>query len=261
MIENLLKIPAVERQLFTRHFIKNVVIEFNFVELFQNLIINNKNTLKEAFKNLGFQSNEIQQVQFALGISDEKPEVKTSDEVVGFVFENNEEKIRIELIENQLIINVFKYQNFDNFFIKVDKIVNIVLGIIPANKQISKIVLKKVNTIVSTETTSFEDLTSILNSNFFSILKNNIIPFENFTSCSDMFEVTKNTYKCKVYAKCKKRNVDKFEITLDITICHELKENNINIPQILENINNTNFSIFHWVTTDYFKQIMNEDEV
>lgn len=261
MIENLLNIPKAKRQVFTRHFIRNVVIEFSFYTLFQDVIVNNKDYLKDNFKNLGFTvCQDIKQVQFALGISDEKPKINTTDNTVGYVYENVDEKIRIELVENKLVINVFKYQNFENFFTKIEKIVDVINNVLKGTNLITKIILKKVNTIISTETNTYEEITKILNDNFLSVMRNNIVPFENFESCFDTFKSKKDNYCCSVSSKCKRRNIDEFEILLDITISQELSNSNINIPEVLENINNTNFSIFSWATTDYFKQIMNEDE-
>ncbi|MBO5434570.1 TIGR04255 family protein [bacterium] len=260
MIDSLLNIPNIQRKVFTRHFIKNVIIEFSFYALFQDVIIAKKEYLKESFKNLGFTICEnISQVQFALGIRDEKPTVNTTDEVVGFVFGNNDEKIRIELVENKLIINVFKYQNFENFFCKIEKIIDVINNVLQDNKLITNISLKKVNSIISTETKSYEDITNVLNSNFLAIMRNDTIPYENFESCYDIFKVRRDEYNCSVSSKCKKRKEDEFEIVLDITISQDLSNSEIKISQVLENINNTNFSIFSWATTDYFKQIMNEE--
>lgn len=261
MIKNLLNIPDAERKIYARHFIRNVVIEISFYALFQDLILKNITYLKENFKNLGFTScQEIKQVHFALGINDEKPQMKTSDKVAGYVFENTFEKTRIELIENKLAITVFKYQNFENFFIKIEKIIDIINTIMSENKCITNITLKKVNSIISAETTSYSEITNILNDNFLVIMRNETIPFENFVSCFDIFKVKRNEYFCSVSSECKRRKLDEFEIILDVTINQKFSNSVINITQVLQNINNTNYSIFSWATTDYFKEVMDREE-
>ena len=164
MINKLLNIKNVERQLFKRHFIRNVILELNFTNLSKEIILKEIEKIKNEFKNIGFSRFlDIKQLEFKMTSEDEIPEKVQNDETIGIVLFNDEFLIRIELLENKLIFSIFKYLNFDSFIKQVEKVLNLLKNIIPNLNEINNISLSKQNSIISKETKSCEDINNILN--------------------------------------------------------------------------------------------------
>lgn len=260
MFTNLLNIEKVERKIFHRHFIRNVILEFNFDCLEKDIIINKIKYLTEKFNSIGFTKfDEIKQIEFKMTTDKDIPEhIIHDNETIGLLFLNDEQKIRIELLENKLIINIFKYLCFENFIDQVKIIIEIINSLRNENNNITRIALRKENAIISTETNSFENIIEILNPPLLSMLRGNTIPFETFDFCQDEFRVIKNELKCRVSSTCMRKAEDEFEINLNILVVDDTKNTIDDLSKKLKEINDFNFSIFCWATTDKFKNIMNE---
>ena len=260
MINKLLNIKNVERQLFKRHFIRNVILELNFTNLSKEIILKEIEKIKNEFKNIGFSRFlDIKQLEFKMTSEDEIPEKVQNDETIGIVLFNDEFLIRIELLENKLIFSIFKYLNFDSFIKQVEKVLNLLKNIIPNLNEINNISLSKQNSIISTETKSFEDINNILNKTLLPALNSEVVPYDNFDFTRNEFAVIKNNYRCKVSANCQRTALDEFEINLNILVIDNKNTNIEDVSKNLKNINSFNFSVFNWATTDKFKKIINEE--
>ena len=82
MLNKLINIEEVERKPFKRHFIRNVVLELSFNDLNKETLINNKEKLQSAFKQLGFvKFGEMKQIEFKMTVDKDTPEqIKNEDE-------------------------------------------------------------------------------------------------------------------------------------------------------------------------------------
>lgn len=260
-MNSLLNIEKQDRILFKRHFIRNVILEFNFPNLKKDILLGNIENLNKSFSEIGFSRLiQMKQVEFKMTVDKDVPEQITHDkEVIGLLLFDDEKKIRIEILETKMIISIFKYLNFDNFISQVEKIISILHEFAPENNLVTKISLKKQNSIISTETKSFDDLTFILNEPLLSVMRTPIIPFSNFDFAQDEFRVIKDQYKCRIASDCRRRSEDEFEINLNILVVDNNQYDIGNIADKLRNLNNFNFSVFCWATTDKFKEVMNEE--
>ena len=262
MIKELINIEEKERISFKRHFIRNVVLEIVFDNLNKESLLKNKDNIQKQFKNLGFTKfGEMKQIEFKMNIEDDVPEqIQNDNEVIGLLLFDDNRKIRIELMSNKIIISIFKYLSFDNFVIDVTKMINVLSEIMAENNHINLISLGKQNTIISTDTKSFDDLTFILNKPLLSSIRESLIPFENFEYTRDEFSILKNGYKCKIGSNCLKRENDgEYEINLDISVTDTKQCDFNNLTEKLQGINNFIYSVFCWATSDRFKTIMNEE--
>lgn len=260
-MNDLLNIEKQDRMLFKRHFIRNVILEFNFPNLKKDILLSNIENLNKSFSKIGFDRLiQMKQIEFKMTVDKDVPEQITHDkEVIGLLLFDDDKKIRIEILETKMIISIFKYLNFDEFIEQVQEIIDILYKVAPENNVITKMSLRKQNSIISTETKSFDDLTFILNEPLLSVIRTSIVPFENFDFAQDEFRVIKDKYKCRISSDCRRRSADEFEINLNILVIDDNHYNIENISNKLRELNNFNFSVFCWATTDKFKQIMNEE--
>lgn len=262
MLNELINIKEEVRIPFRRHFIRNVVLELAFDDLNKNTLLDNREKIQNSFKSLGFNNfGEMKHIELKMSVENDIPEQITNDnKTVGLLLFDDNRKIRVELLSNRIIVSIFKYLNFDTFVDDIEKMINILREITPKDNHVKMISLSKQNTIISTDTTSFEDLIFILNKPFLSSMRESIIPFENFEYTRDEFNLVKNNYNCKIGSNClKRKNKGEYEINLDISVVSNESSAFETITEQLKGINNFIFSIFCWATTDKFKSIMNED--
>ncbi len=262
MLNELINIEEKERVSFKRHFIRNVVLEIAFDDMNKDALLKNKDNIQNQFKNIGFTKfGEMKQIQFKMNVDEDAPEqIPNDNEVIGLLLFDDKRKIRIELMSNRIIISIFKYLSFDNFVVDVTKMINILKEIMSVDNHIKLISLGKQNTIISTDTKTFDDLTFILNKPLLSSIRESIIPFDNFEYTRDEFSIFKDGYRCKIGSNCLKRENDgEYEINLDISVTDAKQYEFDNLTEKLQNINNFVYSVFCWATSDKFKTIMNED--
>ena len=262
MLNKLINIEEVERKPFKRHFIRNVVLELSFNDLNKETLINNKEKLQSAFKQLGFvKFGEMKQIEFKMTVDKDTPEqIKNEDETIGLLMFDDSRKIRIELFSNRIIISIFKYLNFDIFIDDIMKMIDVLKSITSDSIQAKSVTLSKQNTIISTDTKSFDDLTYILNKPLLQSIRESLSPFENFEYTKDEFSITKENYKCLIGSNCVKRsNVGEYEINLNISVIDNQISNFEQLTEVLKDINNFIFSLFCWATTEKFKSVMNEE--
>lgn len=262
MLNELINIDEVERKSFKRHFIRNVVLEIAFDDLNKETLLNNKEKLQNDFKSLGFTKfGEMKQIEFKMTVDNDVPQqIKNDDETIGLLLFDDDRKIRVELLSNRIIISIFKYLNFDVFAGDIMKMIEVLKGITPSNNNVKSIIFSKQNTIISTETKTFDDLTFILNKPLLQSIRESLIPFENFEYSRDEFSIKKDNYKCIVGSNCVKRNNDgEYEINLNISVTDTHVNSFEQLASNLKDINNFIYSVFCWATTDKFKSIMNED--
>jgi|GEM_PF-2421275 len=261
MFSQLLNIKTTKRKLFKRHFIRSVILEFNFANLKKETILQHTDSIKSKFSELGFKRFVgMKQIEFKMTSDKDTPEQITNDkETIGLLLFNDEKRMRIEILENKMIISIFKYLNFDDFIAKVEKMISILKEVAPKNDTLTRIALRKQNSIISTETTSFEDLRFIFRKPLLSALHEKAIPFENFDYTKDEFRVIKSGYKCRVSSDCQRKTSNEFEINLTILVVDNVQDELCNISKKLKAINDFNFSVFCWATTGKFKKIMNEE--
>lgn len=262
MLNKLINIEEVERKPFKRHFIRNVVLEISFDDLNKDILLNNKKKIQSDFKQLGFvKFGEMKQIEFKMTVDRDTPEqIKNEDETIGLLMFDDNRKIRIELFSNRIIISIFKYLNFDVFIDDIMKMVSVLKSITSSTIRVKSIVLSKQNTIISTDTESFDDLAYILNEPFLQSIRSSLIPFENFEYAKDEFRITKENYKCLIGSNCIKRsNIGEYEINLNISVTDNQINNFEQLTAVLKDINNFIFSLFCWATTEKFKSVMNEE--
>lgn len=260
MIRNLANIDKNERKIFKRHFLRNVIIELRFSELTKESILNNQDYLKENLGKLGFnEHNLIQTFEFKMKIDDEKPQKVSLEEEVGIVFLNKKKKKQLEIIENKIICTDGQYDNYDLFSEKIFNVIQIINNLNIANNKVTYIGLRKINTVVATETKDFKEITDIFNNSIFAQLRMGLIPFENFNNYKDSIEFQKDNYKCTINTACIKKSDNDFEIILDIDIINSNLKSDCKITDELNELNQFNYDLFMWSITDYFRQIMNEE--
>jgi len=260
MIRELLNLNKNERKLFKKHFIRDVIIEIRFSELAREKILSNAEYFKEKFEKLDFIENKtIKQIEFKMSIEDNEPQKKTNAEDIGLIFLNTDEKKQLEIVGNKIVCSDKQYDNFDLFFEKINHIINILNELKIENNKIIYLGFRKINTVISTETNSFKEITDIFNEAIFAPLRTNLIPFDNFYSLKDTLEVQKEGKKCIINTSCIKREDNMHEINLDIDIINSNLADNINIKEELITLNQFENDIFLWSITDYFKKVMNDE--
>jgi len=259
-MRDLFNIDNADREKYKKHFIKNVIVNIVFSNLPKQSILENEELLKTEFKSLGFSSSgQIKQVEFKMSIEDEKPQKLTNEEnITGLTFSNIPLMKNLEIIENKVVCVDNQYEGFEFFAENIENIISIINKISPENNSIEKIGFRKINSFISTETTDFETITSLVNNSIFAPLRTNLVDLSNFKEHIEKIIVEKDDCKSRLVFACVKTSLDEFQVNIDLDLIDTKICDRCDIINKLNILNNVAYNLFIWSTTDKFRSIMND---
>lgn len=260
MSEHLLKVPHIERKKFKQHFLKGVVVAFWFNEAINNSICSLKEIeLSTFFKELGYDNfQEIKNKSFKITLDNDETQAEPSTETVGSTYINSQNNNQIQIINERFIFVQNEYEDFDVLIEHVIKIVECLFSRLDAS--VVQIGFRKINSIVCSEITSYNDITDLFNETLFNFIKSDLFSFEDLENYRDNFTLSKNGTKCIINTACNKiLNLNNsYEITIDTDIINKDIYRDNSILNILKEINQMHFDLFCWMASDKLREIMNK---
>ena len=257
MLENILQIDEQERRIFSKHFLRGVIIELTFdadVRIFFE-----KGTYSDIFKEKKYDNcGEIENTNFKITITDNTPVHEKTDETIGFFYVNNSNGNQVQIVHNRILFTQNEYSNFDNFIEEIKYFFENVIFLIPYD--IKKIGFRKINSIVVSEVDSYADITDLFNKELFTFIKSGLFEFDTLENYRDNFTLRKNNTKIIVNTACSKiQNLSRaYEVTIDEDIILEESICKKDVVEILAKINQMHFDLFCWLTSQKMKEVMEE---
>lgn len=247
-----------ERIPFKRHFIKNVILELRFSDLITDLSTSNVEYLKSSFQKLDFNKNTtIKHVEFSMKIDDNEPKKAYNEEDAGLIFINEQDKSQLEITQNRMVYSESQYKSFDDFETRIIKIIG-VINSLNKNIEIIYIGFRKINSIIITETKSFEDITKYFNNTIFAPLRTNLLELEKFENYKDRIEVAFENNRAIINTSVSKKTNEIFEVILDMDIINTTPNKRTKLTDELERVNNLVYDLFIYIGTDELKEEMNK---
>lgn len=263
MIKKLFNLPSNERKTFARHFLSSVNCELAFTGGDMNSLTSNIESFKSWMAGVGFNENkEIIENHVALHANNESGEtakIEQNTSTTGYAFRNPETQVTFDIYADKIIISTSNYSGFDSFIATLTKIVNQV-GVTFGSRDVTKVGLKKINSIAMEGIKFYEEACSIFNPALFALLRSGlpsssvkmaqeVLLIENENSAS----LLRNSFRAL-------DNAHAYEATLDFDIVSRKSTSaEIALNETLFELNSLHFDLFKWAVTEKMIKLMNSE--
>lgn len=255
MIEKILNIENNERKTFKQHFLKGVVVAITFDREIKKQFVDGR--FNDLFKSEGFSEViDLQNASFKITIDEDIPTTEQTNSVIGYTYINPTNNNQIQLVNNKAIFVHNTYNNYESLNYDVQFFLsNIYTNL---DVEIKQIGFRKINAIVVREINNYTDITDLFNDNLFNFMKCDLFDISYLENYRDNFTLAKNDTKIIINTACSKiKNIENsYEVIVDTDIIQNKIENNDNIKSIIEEMNQSHFDTFCWITSDKMKKIM-----
>jgi len=252
------------REHFAQHFLSRVACELAFVSGTMDELTSNIEPIKEHMKSIDFnESKELieSSVSFETRPDATKPaKIEQKTTATGYSFKNSKMGITCNITIDKILLDTQTYKGFEDFhsrFKSIAEFVNNTLG----NREVTKVSLQKVNSIVMGDVTLYEEACSVFNKAIFAVLRSGL-PSPNVKVAQEVLvmedgnsaSMLRNTFKAL-------EAPNSYEATLDFDVVNReasTLEQTLNTNLI--QLNQTHFDLFKWAVTDEMISIMGQKD-
>ncbi len=253
-----INLPQADRKKFKKHFLASVhsAIRFNRVDI--SLISSKGDELKSVFEQLGFtDSKDVIEGAFTLQQEEQKQAVVSQHlSPIGFIYTNSTQKSEIRLEQDKVIYSEFNYSGFEEFNSSFQSYIETIFKTLSLSDdhelEISKVGLRKINSVLIQPANSIQNALGIFNPSLFSIPRSGLLNIDSFNAHEEVTIIDKEEELSVIKAKLTKPQTDALEATLDFDFVRATQNISLNeiFKELLPTLNQKHFDAFMWSATE-----------
>ncbi len=260
MMKELINVASHTRKKFKNHFLSSVHSEIRLKDVSVSQILEKKAELIEAMTEQGFSdSQDLVEGRFTFEANLE-PTLSHEALPSGLMFISSSAQKELRLESDKIVYSDLSYAGYSEYLEAFSSTVNSILTIIAGgnNTSVTKITLKKVNSVNIAPVTSFREALRIFNQALFSIPRSGLLKLSLFQVHEEVSVLHKTDEKLAVLkSKLQKSDSDTLQATLDIDFVRLIPPTPVGEAiKYLDQLNQDHFDLFMWAVTDELRQIM-----
>lgn len=263
-MSELLNLSVQPRRTFRKHFLAVVHAEISFPELEISRVLENRTTLEGVLKSSGFvESRQVIQNEFSFESQPDKiAKLSQQAQPVGLLFVSQTPRRELQVQRDRLILTDYAYEGFeafsDRFRISFDGIGHI-LGL-DKSTTISKVGLRKVNSVVMEPVSSLPDALSVFNPSLFNLARSGLLRREAFKASEEVTVLDRDNKICLLRTRLQQKSETSLEANLDFDFVSTLPQSCEEVfSGVLPALNQAHFDLFMWAVTAELIQLMEKE--
>lgn len=259
MDNDLFNLRHIPRRTFSKHFLNSVHCEFGLSRIDFKTILSEETYLKTEFEKLGFQENKkVFQGHYLFASHNTGAiDFQQKSEPIGLQFGSQKPKRHINVTEKSILVSDFDYDGFESFLQRLKEFIQLV-GKVLGKRDVNKVGLRKINSIITEPVESYADACSIFNTALFGLLRSGL-PVPESISATEEVIVLETQGKLSLlrnrFTKRDKPNSYEANLDFDLVDTTEQKaEDALNVT--LPKLNDIHFDLFMWAVTPDMIELM-----
>ncbi len=261
MNEKPFNLPRQKRKTFRRHFLTSVHAELGFIGVTTEKILAAEAQLSATFaKHQFLETRKVVMGSFVMQANSNEPAKLHQDaRPVGLSFLSSTPRRELQVHGDKIVFSDNAYDGFESFLSRLREYSAVIAEIIGIDS-ITKIGLRKINSILIEPVVAYQDAFSIFNPALFAVARSGLVMADALKGAEDVNILERNGSMCILRARLKKMtSPSTYEANLDF----DLVDRNVStlsdaINKVFPELNDTHFDLFMWAATSDLIRLMEE---
>lgn len=250
-----------DRTSYPKHFLSSVHTEFRISGWTLERVRANEAILRDKLSKVGLTSmRPVVSGSFNMerpASSSEPVKVSHQANVVGLNFFSDAPKREFQIWGDRIVLADYKYESFESYTEGLQTFAQVAIEVL-GECQITKVGLRKINSIVISPVLSYEDAFTIFNPALFALTRSGLVPPDCVKGSEDFLAIERDEYTCFLRSNLIKRSeAQSYQASLDFDlISSAVTPFQAAIRERLPYLNLVHFDLFMWAVTEDLIKLM-----
>lgn len=259
----LLNLGTRERKRHGKHFLQSVHCALRIPAITNEALFTKEEQLISKFqqKSFGSHSRIVRYKITTGGEGDKISSISQESDNSGIRFVCAEPKQEIQISDATITLSAYEYEGFEKFVDTLRGIVDVLMDVFGVT-EIERVGLRKIDSIIAEEISSYEDACSIFNPAFFGLLRSGLPLNGTVKGTEEAMVLEKDGKTCLLKSRfLRLEKPDKYQAELDFDLIDTGSFTTEQcFSEVLGTLNQLHYDLFMWAVTDVMLGLLNEDK-